>query len=390
MKIKFAALILVVALSLSACIPSALTPTLIAEPIFTQAAQTVAAQLTLSAGATAVTLLTEIAAVPPTASPPPPSATPIPPTATPQPTETPLPTDTPLPPTETLTPDLPCLWARVVSDRSEPDVQYFYPGEEFTKIWRIQNIGTCTWDQDFSMIFDRGTEMGGPSSIPLDVVRPGETVDVAVDLTVSLRPGDYASYWMLSSSWGELFGIGQNAASPIRVQVKVGQPFQSILDFAENYCMAEWTSSYGQLICPDLNANRETGFVNRYPNPSLEKGSNNGLPALVTFPSQGEGGYISGRFPSQKIKSSDHFKTVVGCLEGKTKCNVTFRLSYSVNGGKVKDLGSWTEVYDNKVSHLDVDLSFLAGKDVELILTVLNNGSNEGDWAFWLAPTIWR
>jgi hypothetical protein len=37
---------------------------------------------------------------------------------------------------------------------------------------------------------------------------------------------------------------------------------------------------------------------------------------------------------------------------------------------------------------VDVDLSSLEGEDVQLILTVLANGSPEDDLAFWLVPRV--
>jgi hypothetical protein len=69
---------------------------------------------------------------------------------------------------------------------------------------------------------------------------------------------------------------------------------------------------------------------------------------------------------------------------------VTLTLSYSINGGETQQLGRWTESYDNDITRIDIDLSFLAGKNVEFIFTTRAKGSNDAAWAFWLAPRILR
>jgi hypothetical protein len=56
----------------------------------------------------------------------------------------------------------------------------------------------------------------------------------------------------------------------------------------------------------------------------------------------------------------------------------------------VETLGTWTEKYNGKIRKIDVDLSDLAGKRAELILSVLNRGDSTDDRAFWLLPSIWN
>jgi len=66
------------------------------------------------------------------------------------------------------------------------------------------------------------------------------------------------------------------------------------------------------------------------------------------------------------------------------------QLSYSIGGGAATVLASWDEIYDSKVNKVDVDLTSLAGKSVNLILTVLANGDATDDYAIWLRPRIMR
>ncbi|HLO15367.1 MAG TPA: NBR1-Ig-like domain-containing protein, partial [Anaerolineales bacterium] len=78
-------------------------------------------------------------------------------TPTPSPTSSPTITSTPTPsptlsPTITPTPTkiTPCDKAAFVADVSIPDGTLFSPGFQFTKVWRLKNVGTCTWTTSYS------------------------------------------------------------------------------------------------------------------------------------------------------------------------------------------------------------------------------------------------
>lgn len=53
-----------------------------------------------------------------------------------------------------------------VSDVTIPDGTMMSPGQSFTKTWQIKNSGSTIWS-GYSLAFDRGTQMGGPSSVPV-------------------------------------------------------------------------------------------------------------------------------------------------------------------------------------------------------------------------------
>ena len=99
-------------------------------------------------------------------------------------------------------------------------------------------------------------------------------------------------------------------------------------------------------------------------------------------------GVISGLYPEFTVQAGDRFKAVIGCRYNGTACNVKFQLNYRDSGGTLHPLGEWTEVYDGNLTHLDVDLSPLAGQTVRFVLAVLANGSSAQDWAVWLFPRI--
>lgn len=140
------------------------------------------------------------------------------PTWTALPTQTAYPTFTPPAPAKpaalpTATPQ-PCNQAAFVSE-TIPDGTKFDPGTEFTKSWRLKNIGTCTWNPNYKLVFFDGSQMSGPNSVKLDdYVAPGEKIDILVDLKSPAKAGTYTGYWKLQADDGSKFG-------QVFVQIKV-------------------------------------------------------------------------------------------------------------------------------------------------------------------------
>jgi hypothetical protein len=133
----------------------------------------------------------------------------------------------PAPPTATPTPPpAPCTnQVGFVSDVTIPDNTRLNPGQNFRKVWRLRNAGSCTWTPDYALAFASGHNMGGSIPMPLGVtVQPGATVDVFVDLRAPQTSGTYRSNWMLRNPAGVLFGIGSNASDVFWVQILVGTP----------------------------------------------------------------------------------------------------------------------------------------------------------------------
>ena len=133
------------------------------------------------------------------------------------------PTNTPIPPTET---NPPCHRAGFVSDVTVPDGTIFSSGESFTKIWRLKNLGTCTWDTNYELLFKDGDSMEGPASQQLTTgsVAPGQTVDISVDLVAPGANGTYKAFWWLRADSGVVFGIGVSGQSPFFIEIEVGEP----------------------------------------------------------------------------------------------------------------------------------------------------------------------
>lgn len=365
--------------------------------LYTQAAGTFVADLTQQAFATLVVQATQGF---PTNTPPAITATSFVPTMA-IPTITPLP-PTPIPPSLTPTQVFPtqapptitpipvrCNQARFVKDVTVPDGTVFIAGTEFTKVWRLQNTGSCTWDSGYSFVFTGGDRLGAPAAVRLPkVVYPGENVDIGVDMFAPTQSGTYKGYWMLSNANGKTFGVGSDAKTAVWVEIRVQAPNQNFaFDLAANACLATWRSSAGSLPCPG-NPQSASGSVVVVNDPKLEDGRKENEPALWTRPQTVNGGWIQGVYPAYKVKAGDHFITQIGCGWGNTECELAFTLSYVIGNSSPKSLGKWYEKYEGMVYTVDVDLSSLAGENVQLILGVENLGNPSQANGFWFVPSV--
>lgn len=101
-----------------------------------------------------------------------------------------------------------CDAAEFMDDVTIPDGTIVKTGETFTKTWRFKNIGTCTWDASYALIFDVGDQMNGPTSVPLPVsVAPGDVVEFSINFQAPDKPGSYRSYWRLRNPSGVMLPI---------------------------------------------------------------------------------------------------------------------------------------------------------------------------------------
>ncbi|HSB03354.1 MAG TPA: NBR1-Ig-like domain-containing protein [Anaerolineales bacterium] len=160
----------------------------------------------------------------------------------------------------------------------------------------------------------------------------------------------------------------------------------TVFDFAKEICAATWKSGAGTLPCPGTDGDAR-GFVLKADSPRLENGILDSAPGLLVSPQNKYNGYIQGFFPSYTVQPGDHFRASVGCAYG-SACYVTYRLDYQINNGAINILWSWPEKNEGKIYQLDKDLSALAGKKVNFILTLLATGSATNDRALWGQPRI--
>jgi hypothetical protein len=103
-----------------------------------------------------------------------------------------------------------------------PDGTIVQPNTTFTKVWHIQNNGTCTWDSSWQLIFYNGDLLDGLTVYKFpQPAGPGQTVEVPVILRAPAENGTYTGEWMLKSPWGQSFGVGQYSV-PMSVSIVVG------------------------------------------------------------------------------------------------------------------------------------------------------------------------
>ncbi|GAB4503184.1 MAG: hypothetical protein Fur0043_01760 [Anaerolineales bacterium] len=283
-----------------------------------------------------------------------------------------------------------CDAATFIKDVTIPDGTVLERGSAFQKVWRLQNAGTCSWTTSYALVFVSGDGMSGPTSMALPgIVNPGETIDLSVNLTAPGKDGHYRGYWKLRNPGGSLFGIGTQADIAFWVDINVVGPAYAAYDFVSHACDAEWKSRTSSLPCPGKEGD-DDGYVITLSRPRMENGSKENQPGLLTVPNHKANGYIQGKYPFFKVQAGDRFKANINCQYGATTCDVLFRLEYRVGDGDIKILKDWHEVYEGKFYPVDLDLSFLAGKNVRFFLTVLANDSKGQDEALWLAPRIVR
>lgn len=104
-----------------------------------------------------------------------------------------------------------------VLDVTIPDGTPMAPGQNFDKIWRLQNAGTCTWSATYKAVFTGSGNgpMGGVSTPIGKVVKPGESIDILVEFVAPTAAGDYVSWWKLQNDSAVFFG------TPFSVAIKV-------------------------------------------------------------------------------------------------------------------------------------------------------------------------
>lgn len=190
------------------------TPTTDPQAVLTEAAATVAVQLTQAAALTPS---------------PAPSNTPEPTTAMPESTATV--DEQPAPPTEPAAtsttappqaPDQPTAdSAGFVADVSIPDNTAVEPGASFRKTWRIKNTGTTTWTTNYALVYIDGERMDAPDRVSMpNEVKPGEEVELSVDLTAPTETGTHKAFFRLRNANGQFFHL--DGSGDLWVQIVVG------------------------------------------------------------------------------------------------------------------------------------------------------------------------
>jgi len=320
----------------------------------------------------------------------------VPPTVTPGPSPTPTSTSVPGACTDRIT---------FVADVTVPDGTTFAPNTNFTKTWRVKNVGTCTFNINYHLVYVSGEKLGTTESVKFtSTIAPNTTFDLSVNLTSPAANGTYRGYWQLKNDKGQTFGIGAKNDKPFWVEIKVSggvtpvpttplptipSPQGTVLDFAADAGKAAWTSGAGALTFPGTDGDAK-GFAIKLDSVKMETGSTENRPSLLTFPQNVNNGYIQGVYPAFRVERGDRFQAAIGCQHSYTSCYITYRLEYQIGNNPVKVFWAFNEKYEGLVYNANIDLSSLAGQDVKFILKVLAAGPASGDRAVWVNPRIVR
>ena len=109
-----------------------------------------------------------------------------------------------------------CYGLAFVSDVTIPDNTPMTAGQTFTKTWKVRNAGSCPWDAGFKFAFTGGDAMGGTTYTLPSVVAAGAVTDISVAMTAPNKTGTIRGNWRMSTASGQFFG------DEVYVQVVIG------------------------------------------------------------------------------------------------------------------------------------------------------------------------
>jgi hypothetical protein len=82
-----------------------------------------------------------------------------------------------------------------VEDLTIPDGTQVAPGTMLDKRWRVQNTGTCNWDDGYRLKEIAGPELGAAPEQRLYPARSGSEATIRIQFTAPEEAGTYRSAW---------------------------------------------------------------------------------------------------------------------------------------------------------------------------------------------------
>ncbi len=267
-----------------------------------------------------------------------------------------------------------------------------HPGTTFSAAWRLANVGTCTWTSGYQIVLTSGggaIQATSAQAFP-GTAAPGDTLDVAFELTAPDKPGTYTLTWQLRGPGTGYFGHGASGDQDFTLTFDVlDLPSKWRFDFIAAQCQSQWHTRQASFLPCDEEGSEKLGWVQFIEKADLEGSSADNQGVLNVRPDQGKTGYIQGIFPAFTVRQKDKFIARIGCMDGNPGCSIQFELRMIKPNGEVAIIGDWLEKSDDNIRFISVDLSKWAGKKVQFILYVRNaNGRNADANGFWLNPHI--
>lgn len=292
---------------------------------------------------------------------------------------------------------------RFVDDITVEDGSQFAPGEEFEKVWRIQNAGDCPWGPGYTVRFLSGDFIANTRELPVqEVTQPNSNSDIAVQMIAPATPGTYRSAWQMFDLKGEAFGPEMY----IEIVVTPPEPgdineadTSTVYDFIANADQATWTSG-------DVTYTlRETNIVETLELPApqglvvlgdaqLRGSTESNSRVLLTYPHQ-ELGVIEGTYQvDTPLQPTDSLAATVGFIKLSILSDdgVTFEVAFTPDDGSQEQvILSRTVLYqDSPVTELQPLTGIEPGQTGTFTLRVLGGDSLNQDWAVWIDLRIIR
>lgn len=137
-----------------------------------------------------------------------------------------------------------------IRDLTYPDDTLLDAGEVFVKTWELENAGTCTWMEDYALVFVAADQMQAVSPMPLgSSVKPGEKIDASVSLTAPEVAGKVRGIWLMQDSQGKIFGPG-NDDQTFWVQVVVNENSNLVSKEKAGSIILKLDKPYYAGVCP--------------------------------------------------------------------------------------------------------------------------------------------
>jgi hypothetical protein len=140
-----------------------------------------------------------------------------------------------------------------------PDNTTVNAGEKFTKTWKLQNVGTCTWT-GYLVAFVDGDRMGSPDSVSVPETSAKSPVDVSVELTAPTSDGTYRGNYELRNASGEPVLMGTESIFWVQVVVGSGGGLNASgtpVTSQTGNCTYTTNDGYVQQLIQLINAARE-------------------------------------------------------------------------------------------------------------------------------------
>jgi len=167
-------------------------------------------------------------------------------------------------------------------------------------------------------------------------------------------------------------------------------------DFSDQVCKAAWSNNGEYLPCPGNLDDQIGGYANRLDSYKINGNRQVEVLAILTIPAQAEStfGGIFGKYPPYTVQMGDRFLAKLACQEGFPACDAQFSLEYYTADNRVEQVpgAAWAVRYDTDGGYISADVSLdeLAGRTLQFLLVVRDNGNPEDDHGLWIQPHIQR